>query len=461
MLVHQAFRFELAPNNAIRSRFASHCGASRFVYNWGLALVKDRLDQQSQIREAAFRELLSDEEARELANTVSVPWTMISLRKVWNTTKNEMAPWWGENSKFAYESGLSALSDALANFSKARSGGRAGQMGFPRFKKAGSNRSCRFWAGIAVIDSRHVRLPRIGIVRSKEMTTSLLSHLDGGTARILNATISQEADRWFISICVEIEREDPAAAFPDAVVGVDLGVKFLAVLSTGEEVENPRALNRYARRMARLQRELSRRERGSNRRADTRRRLARTHRRVRTRRADALHQLSSRLASTYGTVVLEDLNVAGMTRSPKDVRNGDGSYARNGKRAKAGLNRAILDVAPAEFRRQVTYKLAWHAGTLVIADRYFPSSKRCSSCGAVKATLSRAERTFRCSCGLVMDRDLNAARNLEAFGANVAGGRSETKNGRGGEHRLDPQSSPMKRQGGSGQPHRTVLVGSK
>jgi len=256
VLVHQAFRFELDPNNAVRSRFASHCGASRFAYNWGLTLVKDRLEQQSRIRQAAFRELLSDEDAKALMDTVAVPWTMFSLRKEWNTTKNEVAPWWQENSKFAYESGLSALGDALANFSKARSGIRAGQMGFPRFKKADTHRSCRFWAGVSVIDSRHIRLPRIGIVRSKEMTTSLLCHLDDQTARILNATISEEAGRWFCSLCVEIERDASTAAFPDAVVGIDLGVKSLAVLSTGEVVANPRALNRYARRMARLNREL-------------------------------------------------------------------------------------------------------------------------------------------------------------------------------------------------------------
>jgi len=136
------------------------------------------------------------------------------------------------------------------------------------------------------------------------MTTSLLRHLDDATARILNATISEEAGRWFCSLCVEIEREVTTAAFPEAVDGVDLGVKSLAVLSTGEVVPNQRALNRYARKMARLQRELSRRERGSKHRAETKRRLARVHRAVRTCRGDALDQLSSRLASTYGTVVL-------------------------------------------------------------------------------------------------------------------------------------------------------------
>jgi putative transposase len=109
VLVHQAFRFELDPNNAVSSRFASHCGASRFVYNWGLALVKDRLDQQRRVREAAFRELLSDEDAKALANTVAVPWTMIALPRSGIRPRNDVAPWWGENSKFAYESGLGAL----------------------------------------------------------------------------------------------------------------------------------------------------------------------------------------------------------------------------------------------------------------------------------------------------------------------------------------------------------------
>jgi putative transposase len=144
VLVHQAFRFELDPNNAVRSRFASHCGGSRFVYNWGLALVKEHLAQRSQIREAAFRELLSDEDADALVNTVVVPWTMFSLRKEWNAVKQEVAPWWQENSKFAYESGLRGLGDALTNFSDSRSGLRGGAMGFPRFKRAGTHRSCRF-----------------------------------------------------------------------------------------------------------------------------------------------------------------------------------------------------------------------------------------------------------------------------------------------------------------------------
>ena len=262
-----------------------------------------------------------------------------------------------------------------------------------------------------------------------------------------------------------MERQDLPATDPAAVVGIDLGVKHLAVVSTGEVVENPEALSRYERRMRRLQRAASRRLKGSRRRARTKVQLARCHRKVADTRRDVLHQLTTRLATTYGVVVVEDLHVKGMTAAPKPAENGDGTYARNGARAKAGLNRAVLDTSPAELRRQLTYKLAWHGGRLVVADRFFPSSKLCSSCGETKAKLSLAERSYRCEhCGLVIDRDLNAALNLAAYGRRalfVAGSGPETQNARGGAHpRLRPDA-PMKREDGTGRPGRTVTASSQ
>ena len=201
------------------------------------------------------------------------------------------------------------------------------------------------------------------------------------------ATLSEEAGRWFLSFTCQVEGNDAPALFPGSVVGVDLGVTHLAVLSSGELVDNPRCLNRYARKMARLNRELARRSKGSKRRAVTKAKLAKAHRQVRCARRDALHQLTPQLATTYETVVIEDLNVKGMTSRPKPRPDPErsGAFLPNGRRSKAGLNRAILDVAPGEFRRQLTYKLAWHQGTLVVADRFYPSSKTCSSCGAVRA----------------------------------------------------------------------------
>jgi putative transposase len=228
------------------------------------------------------------------------------------------------------------------------------------------------------------------------------------------------------------------------------------VLSDGTFVENPRAMNRYSKQMARLKKERSRRVRGSKRHRHTQQKIADTHRKVKNLRTDALHQLSAKLSQSYGTVVIEDLNVKGMSASAK----GSGNW-----RGKAALNRAILDVAPAEFRRQLSYKLAWRGGNLIVADRYFPSSKTCSACGRVKAKLALSERRYRCECGLDLDRDLNAARNLASFGARVvAGGRSETENGRRGERLQDSVvavwCSPVKRQAGTRELDRTGIVGT-
>lgn len=266
--------------------------------------MKARLEQREQIRRAGYRELLPDDEVERLARTVEVPWTLPSLRKAWNLQKAEVAPWWSENSKEAYSSGLDALARALDSFSKARRGERLGIVGFPRFKKRSARRSCRFTTGaIRVVDDRHIQLPRLGVIRTTEPTRKLRELLEGGGARVLSATISEEAGRCFVSFGCEVERRDAPAGRPSAVVGVDLGVKHLAA-GTGELVPSPKALGRYERRMARLQRELARRAKGSKRRARTKARLARCHRRVANVRYDALHKLTSELASTNGTVVI-------------------------------------------------------------------------------------------------------------------------------------------------------------
>src|SRR6266545_5591797 len=186
--VTQAYRFALAPTPAQRRGLASHCGAARFAYNWGLALVKARLGDRA-----------------EAAGT-KVPWTLPALRKEWNQAKGEVAPWWAENSKEAYSSGLDALARALANFSDSRSGRRKGRpMGFPRRKKKRRARAaCRFTTGpLRVLpDRKHIQLPRIGVVKTHESTRKLARRLEQGTARILAATISRQADRWFVSFTV-------------------------------------------------------------------------------------------------------------------------------------------------------------------------------------------------------------------------------------------------------------------
>lgn len=470
----QAFRYELDPNNASGSALASHCGAARFAYNWGLALVKARLSEREHILEDCLAEGLSRREADALAATVETPWSLPSLRREWNRAKDQVAPWWRSNSKEAANTGLFCLSVALKAWSDSKKAKRKGpRVGFPIFKKRHAKRSCRFTTGaFDVVDARHVRLPRIGVVRTKEPTEKLGGLIAVGSARILSATVTETAGRWYVCFGCEVQRHAGSPTRPASVVGVDVGVKALVVVSTGEVVENPKPLSRYARRLGRQQRQLARQAGGhgmpaSGRSRRTRARIARTHARVAHLRADALHKATTRLAKTHGTVVVEDLNVAGMTAKPAPRPDPDrpGHHLRNGARAKAGLNRAILDASPGELRRQLAYKCEWYGSTLVVASPWFPSSKTCSSCKTVKTKLSLSERTFHCGvCGLAIDRDHNASLNLRDLVEHVAASGAETLNGRGGgRSQAGPTSrcSPMKRQAGTEQSDKSGTVVSQ
>jgi putative transposase len=394
--VMQAYRFALDPTPRQRRALASHCGAARVAYNWGLDLVATRLAQ------------------RRAGEDVEVPWTLPELRREWNHARDQVAPWWAENSKEAYDSGLDGLARALKNWSDSRNGRRKGRrMNFPRRKKKRHARlACRFSKGqrIKVLgDRKHVQLPRIGVLKTHESTRKLARRLERGTARILAATISRTADRWFVSFTCEVQRTIPVGNGKLGVVGVDVGVRHLAVLSTGRVVPNPRALERSLRKLRRLNRELARRRPNSRRRKSTRRRLARVHARAANLRRDALHKLTTTLATGHGNVVVEQLNVAGMLRNRR-------------------LARAIADSGLGEVRRLLAYKTVWYGSRLVVADPFYPSSRTCSSCGWVKAKLTLAERTFHCeACGLVLDRDQNAARSLAKLVRHVARSGRETE----------------------------------
>jgi len=396
--VLQAYRFALDPNDRQGSKLASHCGAARFAFNWGLAFVTNRLEER----------------------TSDVPWTFPALLREWNRVKEEVAPWWTENSKEAYSSGLSALASALKNFSAWKQGRRAGgRVGFPRFRKRGTRRdSCRFTTGsIRVLaDGKHIQLPRLKTIRTQEPTFKLLKLMDNSRARIISATISREADRWFVSFGCEVDRDRFQPMRINRIVGVDVGVSNLAVLSTGEIIPNPRPLKNSLRHLSRANRRLSRRSPGSRRREIARRTLSRIHLRVRNQRRDALHKLTTALAKEHNTIVVERLHVKGMLRNRR-------------------LARTLADTGMATIRRQLAYKTAWYGSSLVTAEPFYPSSKMCSSCGWVKVKLSLGERHFRCAhCGMTMDRDKNAALNLARLAEPVAGSAPGTITARGDEH---------------------------
>ncbi len=423
MRILQAYRFALDPSPRQMRAMRAHLGARRFTYNWALALVKARLEAQAR------------------GDDVEVPYTLPALRREWNRAKDTDAPWWREHSKEAYSSGLDALARGLRAFFDSRKGRRRGRrVGFPVFRKKGRPRqSVRFTTGaIAVADRTRIILPRLGRIRTHESTTALAERIAAGTARILTATLSCEDDRWFVSFTCEVDRARGCPAGPTSVVGVDAGVRHLAVLSTGEAVPNPRPLHGALRRIARLHRTMSRRTRGSGRWQQTRRQLARAYRRAACIRADAMHKLTTKLARTHSTIVVERLHVAGMMRNHR-------------------LARAIADAGLGALRRQLRYKSQWYGARLIEADTFFPSSKLCSRCGTAKATLPLSERVFRCEhCGAVVDRDLNAAANLAALVAVAAGSGPEALHARGRDVRLDVvEQSRRNCEAGSGWPHQT------
>jgi putative transposase len=377
--VTQAYKFALEPTPAQERALRSHAGAARFAWNWGLAKCRERYEVERKWYSA------------------------IDIQKMWNAEKraDPALAWWSENSKCAYQGAFRDLDRALKDFIRSRKGERKGRkLGFPRFKKRGRCRdSFRLDADPARCSGMTVTLPRLGTIRTHESTRKLARRLENGTARILSATVSRTAQRWFVSFTAEVDRAIPERhARPGSTVGIDLGVKSLLIAADNAgrviSVPGPKAYRASLRKLRRAGKAHSRKQPGSANRRKSAARLARIHARTVNIRADALHKATSELAVRYETVVAEDLNVAGMLRNRR-------------------LARAISDQGFGAVVRLLGYKTSWNGGKLVTADRWFPSSKTCSDCGAVKAKLALSERMFACeACGTVINRDENAARNL-------------------------------------------------
>ena len=394
--MYEGVRVALDPTPSQERRLMSHVGGARFAYNTMLAYVKGSLESGEKIS-----------------------WSMYSLRNHWNQVKRSLAvdsdgnEWWQENSKEAYNHGISALADGLSNWSKSRKGKRMGRrVGFPRFRsKNDSRQSFSYTTGsFGTIDGdhHHVRMPRIGVVHCFE---NVLSRV--GDAKVKRMTVSLSGGRWFASLLVE--RPDvPLNPNGGPSVGIDLGVKTLVTLSDGTTYANPRTVRKCERRRRRIQRQLARKTNGSKRRDRCRMRLAMAYAHERNVRMDYLDKMTTDIAKRYGMVCIEDLNVSGMVKNHRIAKH-------------------IEDASFSTIRRMLEYKCPKYGSELRVIDRYFPSSKRCSNCGLVKAKLGLGERTFACErCGLEVDRDLNAATNIL-----VAGSAPETLNAHGADVRPD------------------------
>jgi putative transposase len=434
---YTSFRFALAPTPAQAALLARHAGASRFAYNQCLRLVTDALA------------------AKRMGLEVKVPWSGFDLINAFNgwkktedagrvfvvardgtVTKHVLGlEWRHEVAAQVLEEAAVDLSRALATYTRTKNGERKGRAGFPRRKRKGRCRdSFRLrnqtdrrtgWASIRVggTHARSVTLPRIGAVRVHEDTRRLrrlirpVDHIDPDTgqmvltprAKILFATVSRHGDRWYVSLNIEAPDLHPRRRHQPrgdqdhgGWIGLDRGLAVFVVAATAERTEvgrfhAPRPLTRRLRRLRRRCRALSRAQPRSRNRVRAARRLSREHARIADIRRSFLHEVSSQLVKTHDRLCLENLAVANLIRNRH-------------------LARAIGDAAWADFARQLAYKQAWRGGQVMLCDRWFPSTRTCSRCGLVRQRMRLTERMLRCDgCGLVIDRDRNAAANLAAW----------------------------------------------
>ena len=396
----QALRFTLDPTEDQARALARHFGARRKAYNWAVATLKTDID------------------AWHTTGVETEQPSLRVLRKRWNAVKDDVcvnaetgAVWWRGCSKEAYADGITGAVNAYWNWQSSRAGRRAGKrVGFPRFKRKGRDhdRVC-FTTGAMRVepDRRHLTLPVIGTVRTHENTRRIERLIRAGRARVLAISVRRNGTRLDASVRVLVQRpQQPRVALPASRVGVDVGVRRLATVATAggvviERVANPRPLQAALGELRQLCRARSRCQKGSRQYRQRTAELSQLHRRVNDVRTHHLHVLTTRLAQTHGRIVVEGLDTAGMLRQ----KGLSGARARR---------RGLSDAALGALRRHLSYKTGWYGSELVVADRWFPSSKTCHACGHVQ-DIGWAEH-WRCgACSVSHQRDDNAAINLARY----------------------------------------------
>ncbi|MEO1372894.1 MAG: RNA-guided endonuclease TnpB family protein [Cyanobacteria bacterium J06635_10] len=341
---------------------SKHAGIARFTYNWGLATWNDMYKSGLKPNKFILKKFFN--------NYVKPEYTWIKEKGICQ----KITQYAFDNLGKAFERYFRKLGD------------------FPRFKKKGRQDSFTIDASGKPINvgGNRIKLPTIGWVKTYE-------GLPHTTTKYI--TISRIANDWFIAFAYEVDTQPTTKQYD--VVGVDLGVKVIATLSTGVVFLNPKNYKNQLSKLQRLSKKLCRKEKGSNNRAKAKNQLAKLHAHIANLRNDTLHKITTYLCKNHAKIVVEDLNVSGMVKNHK-------------------LSQSISDCGFHEFRRQLEYKCKKFGSTLIIADRFYPSSKTCSNCGHKKEVLKLSERIFECeNCGFSLDRDLNAAINLKALGCSV------------------------------------------
>ncbi len=359
--IQTTYQFRMQPTPAQEQHLLQFAGARRFVWNWAL-------DRRRTHYKAHGTRLRYNDLAGELTALKDQPETA----------------WLREMDSQALQQALRDLEQAFTNFFEKRAW-------YPRFKSKKRD-AVRFRIPQRVtVQDGMVRIPKIGAVRIRQHRA-----IEGVTK---SATFKRDAaGHWCVTLVAHIERPDWSAPdpTPGTTLGLDAGLQDFAVLSDGERIANPRFAKRHARLLRRAHRCVSRSAKGGRNRGKVRMRLARVYQRVRHQRADFLHQQSRRIVNRCHAVAIENLNVRAL--------------------AKSKLSKSFADVAHGQFRSLLRYKADWDGKRLVMIDRFFPSSKRCSACGHIYAKLQISDRSWRCVCGVTHDRDLNAAINIQQEG---------------------------------------------
>jgi len=364
-MILRAYKTEIVvTNNAQKTDLMKSLGAARFAYNWALNIKKEAFDKKEKI-----------------PNT-------IELHRELNKLKKTDIPWMYNSSKSSPQNALRDCDKAFQNFFTRCKKKVKGKKGFPKFKSKKNDKQSFRLDGAISVESGCIKLPRIGKLKLAEKDYIPTD------CKILSATVSKKAGRWFVSVQVETPDREPTNAIND-VIGVDLGIKTLATCSDGTTYENPKALKKNLNKLKLKQRQLSRKKKGSKNYGKAKQKLAKLHNHISNIRKDCLHKITTKIVRENKTIVLEDLKVSNMMKNHC-------------------LAQAISDVGLFEFRRQVEYKAKWSNRKVIFADTFFASSKLCSCCGWKNESLTLTDRVFECKvCDNKMDRDFNASINLK------------------------------------------------
>lgn len=377
-VIRKAYRFRMYPTKAQEQAMLKQAGTCRWVWNWALAQRKNYY--------AASGKLLTVSE-------LSREFTKMKARSGFE--------WLADGVRSCVTQTLRDLHRGYNNFFAKRAR-------IPKFKSRKRNSNAFRIQEDVRLEGCQVIVPKIGTVRVRGSRP-----IEGSTK---SATFKQDAlGRWHVTIVSGFEIPDVALPVfnSEHVVGIDLGLKNFAVLSTGEQIIAPKFFVVGHRKLRRAQRIMSRRKLGSNRRAKARTRVAKIHARIAAERSDFIHKFTRRIVNEFDAICIEDLSVKGLARTK--------------------LAKGVMDAAMGETRRQLTYKAEWNRRHLAIVDRWYPSSKTCYACKEVNSELTLKDRDWACpACGAMLDRDKNAACNIRDEGLRIlAAGDAERLNARG------------------------------